>query len=234
MMRFSRLFLSGGQNAVPLTGWWLGGWSPGTALVYFWFENLILSLAIAARISAHWRATRTRGHTKGFLKTFLVTSLGFTIGHGVFLAVALTLPADAVNRADLESGVLWLGGTQVASLAFDVWGIGGWPFAEIRKRVDWVMGRVVAVHLSILVGMFLLLLYGQPERFFVVFLVFKALIDVGSLVPQWQPRQPPEWLTKAMNRVPAARRRQGSDRPAGDVRGVLGAAAARGGGAPPP
>ena len=37
MNRFSRVFLAGGQNAVPVSGWFLGGWSPGTMLALFWF-----------------------------------------------------------------------------------------------------------------------------------------------------------------------------------------------------
>ncbi len=201
----SRVFLSGGPNAVPLSGWFLGGWSAGTALAFFWFENLLLALVIAVRIAVHWRATRTRGHTGGFLGTFLVTTLGFTAVHGVFLTIALTkLLPESVDRADLESGVLWLAGTQVASLGFDMWGIRRWPFAEIRQRVDWVMGRIVVVHLGLLAGMWLLIALDQPERFFVVFLVLKAMTDIGTLLPKWQwrPQQPPAWLLRPATEAP--------------------------------
>jgi len=203
MNRFSRLFLAGGQNAVPLSGWFLGGWAPGTLLVVFWFENLVLSLFIAARIAAHWQATRTRGHEGGFLRTFLLTSLAFTLVHGVFLAIVIArLPGGSIVRDEVVKGVQWMLAAQVASLAFDLWRISGWPFAEIRRRTEWVLGRVVAVHLSILVGMFLFMAFDRPAWFFTLFLVPKAMMDLGSLLPQWEPKEPPAVLVRAMNRVP--------------------------------
>jgi hypothetical protein len=200
--RFSRLFLAGGQNAVPLSGWFLGGWTPGTTLMLFWFENLALSLFLAARIAAHRAATRKRGHDGGFLKTFLLTSLGFTLVHGLFLFLILAVMLrETVNREDVIAGLQWMLAAQVASLAFDFLSIGGWPFAEIRARADWMMSRVILVHLSILFGMFLLMWMEQPWWFFSIFLCLKAMMDIGSLVPQWNPKEPPAWLVKAMNRL---------------------------------
>jgi hypothetical protein len=211
--RFSRLFLAGGQNAVPLSGWFLAGWTPGTTLVLFWFENLALSIALAARIAAHRTATRKRGHAGGFLKTFLLASLGFTLVHGVFLyAVLGVLLKDTVNREDVIAGLQWMLAAQVASLAFDMRQIGGWPFAEIRARTDWMMGRVVTVHLSILFGMFLFMWMEQPWWFFSIFVGLKAMLDIGSLVPQWQPKEPPAWLVSTMNWIgpgPGAKRKGG-------------------------
>lgn len=196
----SRFFLAGGQNAVPVSGWFLGGWSPGTTLAVFWVENLVLTVFIAARVAAHWSATRTRGHENGFLRTFLTTSLAFTVGHGIFLAfILLGMMQDSVNRDDLITGVQWMLGAQVASLAIDLWSIGRWPFAEIRLRTGWMLGRVVAVHLSILVGMFLFMAMGQPAWFFSFFVGTKALMDIAGLLPRWQyrPETPPAWVDKA-------------------------------------
>lgn len=200
MNRFSRVFLAGGQNAVPVSGWFLGGWSPGTMLALFWFENLVLSVFIAARIAAHWTATRKRGHENGFLKNFLVASLVFTLAHGVFLAFILgSMVPESINRQDVVSGIQWMLGAQVASLVLDLWRIGNWPFAEIRRRTEWVLGRVVAVHLVILLGMFLFVWMGQPWWFFSVFVALKAMIDIGSLLPQWTPKKPPAWVARGAN-----------------------------------
>jgi Family of unknown function (DUF6498) len=200
--RLSRLFLAGGQNAVPLSGWFLAGWTPGTTLVLFWFENLALSLFLAARIAAHWTATRKRGHTNGFLRTFVLTSLAFTLAHGVFLFLVLGfLLEGTVSRQDAIAGLQWMLAAQVASLAFDLWNIGDWPFAEVRARTDWMMGRVVMVHLSIVFGMFLFMWLEQPWWFFSIFVGLKAMMDIGSLVPQWQPKEPPVWLVRIMDRI---------------------------------
>ena len=198
--RLSRLLLAGGQNAVPISGWFFSGWTPGTTLAIYWFENLVLSLVIAARIAAHWSATRTRGHTNGFLKNFLTVSILFTLVHGVFLAFILgTQLPDTVRRDDLIAGLQWMLAIQVASLVIDLWSIGRWPFAEIRRRTDWMLGRVVMVHLSILFGMFLFVWLDRPWWFFSVFVSFKAMLDVGGLLPQWNPKEPPAWLAKGAN-----------------------------------
>jgi hypothetical protein len=201
--RLSRLFFAGGQNAVPITGWFFAGWTPGTTLAIFWFENLVLSLLIAARIAAHWSATRTRGHMNGFLRNFLTVSMMFTLVHGVFLAfILVTQLSDTVHRDDLIAGLQWMLAVQVAALALDLWSIGRWPFAELKKRTDWMLGRVVMVHLSILLGMFLFAWLEQPWWFFSVFVTLKAMLDIGSLLPQWEPNQPPAWLARTMNRIP--------------------------------
>jgi hypothetical protein len=200
--RFSRFFLAGGHNAVPVSGWFFGGWSPGTTLAIFWIENLVLTVFIASRVAVHWTATRKRGHEDGFLKNFLVTSLVFTVAHGIFLGFILgTMMPASVNRDDLVRGVQWMLGAQVASLLLDLWSIQRWPFAEIRARTDWMLGRVIAVHLSILLGMFLFMAIGQPWWFFSVFVAMKALIDIGSVLPKWQyqPAKPPTWMARGAN-----------------------------------
>jgi hypothetical protein len=168
----------------------------------FWFENLLLTVFIAARIAAHWRATRKRGHEQGFLTNFLVVLLGFTVAHGVFLALVLGfLLPGSVNRADLISGVQWVLIAQAASLLLDLWFLRGWPFAEIWVRTDWMFGRVVMVHLSILLGMVLYAAIDQPWWFFSVFVTLKALLDISGLLPRWQPKEAPAWLASAMDSV---------------------------------
>jgi hypothetical protein len=204
--RFSRLLLAGGQNAVPFSGWFLGGWSPGTTLAIFWVENVVLTGLIAARIAAHSNSTRKRGHQNGFLGKFLLTSLAFTLAHGLFLAFILfgVMDDNSVNRDDLVAGIQWMLLAQGASLMVDLWFIGNWPFAEVRARVDWMMGRVVVAHLSILFGMFAFMAMGQPWWFFSAFLVLKALMDVAGLLPKWQyqPKTPPAWLARAVKKLP--------------------------------
>jgi hypothetical protein len=206
--QLSRLFLAGGQNAVPFSGWFLSGWSPGTTLAIFWVENLVLTILIAARIAAHRTATRKRGHQNGFLSKFLITSLAFTFAHGLFLTFILfAVMEDPVSRGDLVAGIQWMLLAQGASLLIDLWFIGNWPFREVRARVDWMMGRVVVAHLSILFGMFAFMAMGQPWWFFSAFVVFKALMDIAGLLPKWQyqPKTPPAWLSRAVKKLPKGR-----------------------------
>jgi len=210
--QLSRLFLAGGQNAVPFSGWFLGGWSPGTTLAIFWVENLLLTVLIAARIAAHRTATRKRGHLNGFLSKFLITALAFTLAHGLFLTFILfAVMENSVSREDLVAGILWMLLAQGASLLIDLWFVGNWPFREVRARVDWMMGRVVVAHLSILFGMFAFMAMEQPWWFFSAFLVFKALMDIAGLLPRWryQPKTPPAWLSRAVKKLPQGRQNRG-------------------------
>ncbi|MDO3238305.1 DUF6498-containing protein, partial [Mycobacteroides abscessus subsp. abscessus] len=43
-------------NVIPLTGWFIGGWSAGTTLAVYWFETVVASLFIALRalLHKHW------------------------------------------------------------------------------------------------------------------------------------------------------------------------------------
>ena len=119
----------------------------------------------------------------------MISSLVFTLAHGVFLGLILiTMLADTVNRDDLIAGLQWMVGMQVASLLLDLWNIQRWPFDEVRARTDWMLGRVVVVHLSIIVGMFLYMWMEQPWWFFSVFVTLKALMDISGLLPRWEPK----------------------------------------------
>lgn len=62
MNRLVRFAQALGVNVVPLGGFFVGGWSPATTLAVYWFENVLGSLLIAARIALHWRMTGKRGH----------------------------------------------------------------------------------------------------------------------------------------------------------------------------
>jgi hypothetical protein len=41
----------------------------------------------------------------------------------------------------------------------------------------------------------------QRRTFFSVFVWLKTLADIATMLPQWNPRQPPRWLARVMNRI---------------------------------
>jgi putative flippase GtrA len=207
--RLSRLLQAIAPNLVPAGGWFLAGWQPSTALIVFWGENLIASLAIGLRAFIHQRLTRKRGYEGRFLVGFITTALAFTLAHGVFLAVVVLGLLDAtVDRAEVVGGLRWMATAQLASLVVDLFLLRRWPFAEIRTRTEWVLGRVVAVHMTILIGMFLSISLDRPTRVLSVFIVLKTLIDLGALLPQIDVTEPPRWMIRLAKRVP---RKKGQD-----------------------
>jgi hypothetical protein len=64
-----------------------------------------------------------------------------------------------------------------------------------------MMSRVIVVHMSILGGMVFFAWRDTPGAFFSVFVWLKTLADIGTMLPQWNPREPPRWLARVMNRI---------------------------------
>src|ERR1700709_2851657 len=98
-MRLRSILTALGLNAIPAAGWFLGDWSAGTTLVLYWFETLLGTIFVAARILVNRRLRPSKGHwnyqapqteaTPGrssYLSAFLGPALVFTLAHGIFLA----------------------------------------------------------------------------------------------------------------------------------------------------
>lgn len=202
-MTGSRLLLVAAQNVVPASGWLLGGWSAGTALLVYWIENLVLAVAIGIRIDLHRRATHLGGHREGFLRKFLLTTTAFTLVHGVFVGAMLTLLRfDTVDWDSVRDGARWVVLSHALSLAVDLVTLRRWPFAEVRRRAEWTLGRVGLVHFAILIGMFVAAVTNDTRSIFTAFVVMKGISEIGSVLPQWRPAEAPRALAAVMDLFP--------------------------------
>ena len=211
-----------GINAVPVAGVALGSWNAATALMLYWFENLLNSALITLRIYAHYRLTNKRGHyveqltetrtrykltrlrkTSLFYKEFLFVIIVFTLAHGFFLGVLLVLSGAEVNRAGLLNGIVIVSALQALSFAGDMLGMKDRPFAWIKRMAGVALGRVALVHIAIIFGVLAgAIVTSNPLAFFVPFAILKTLSDLSSV---WSSREeaaaPPAWLTRVMNRL---------------------------------
>jgi Family of unknown function (DUF6498) len=217
-----------GINGVPAFGLFGAGWSPATVLALYWWETLITSLLLGLLIARHRRLTRKRGHYReqlqvavtvqsgtgekrphkfgSFLSEFLTVSLFFTFVHGVFLAFILFMIGTAenglgVDRGALETAVPAIALLAVLGFAIDLIGVGDRPFGWLRKRSEGVIGRVMLIQLTIILGMVFMAARDKPMGFFSVFLGLKLMADIGAYLPQWNPKEPPGCLTGVMNRI---------------------------------
>jgi Family of unknown function (DUF6498) len=215
-----------GVNAVPALGWFVGGWSAGTMLAIYWFENVVACLFVTVRIWLHSRLVPSHGHfqhkprndTQGakkntFWSGFMIVSLFFSAAHGIMLA-AILFVLTKNGKAD-EIGVNWSEvGTGCRNVAIflvmdflaSLPGLRKKTFLEIERVADWNLGRVFLVHLTIIFGMLGVALTGATKAFFAVFMAMKTLGDLGTIIPQWQPKAPPVWLCRIMDKVPNARK----------------------------
>lgn len=226
-----------GLNAVPVGGVMLAGWSTGTGLALYWCETLLGTATNALRIALHRRWTGKRGHFHGqlgveinaadsppgprpaklktkwrsFLTEYLVGSLVFTFAHGLFLAIILgaflkSWPA----KEDMLYGLAGIGLFQLGGLAFDLQSLRDWPFARLKLQVQSAMGRVVLVHLAVILGMALVFWLEKPGSFFWVFGGLKTLSDVGGLLGAKSdaqagvaatPAAPPKWAKRVVAKI---------------------------------
>jgi len=210
-------------NLVPLWGFTQQDWSAGTTLALYWFQTLVGVPIIAVLILFHRRATRKAGHYSGtmtirdsrgststrastFLQGFLLMSIPFTLAHGVFLAVLLGMiwknAEGAVSFEDVRIGAVATLNVMALGFAFDLAGLRQKSFAWIELRAGTVLQRTLVVHLAIIFGMGFAALTGKDAAaFFAVFLALKILMDVLSEMPPWDPKEPPAWMTRLMNRL---------------------------------
>jgi len=227
-MDFGSLLSALGLNAIPAFGWFVGNWSAGTVLVLYWLETLIGTLFVAGRIIIHRRVHPTKGHwdyqapqaqsqqqgtgRSSYLVAFLVPSLVFTFAHGIFLlalgfmAIRNNLTADArVDVHNLLAGLIGIGAFQVGDFIFDLISIRYRPFIWLERLGQVTLSRVFVVHLTIIGGMAAVMFTGVNRHFFGVFIFLKTMLQCSAVIPQWNPKTPPAWLSGLMDRIPSAK-----------------------------
>ncbi len=223
MARLIQFLTTLAVNAVPALGWFLGHWNAGTTLAVYWFENIAASLFIALRIIIQSRVAPMRGHfhyepakdartgTKPgtFLSGFLPVTLIFSGAHGFFLAVLIFLMTHNGRGAEVRldfpevlrgCGLVLL--FLVVDFLVDLCTIKRRPFRWIEALAKYNLGRVIVVHMSIIIGMVAGGIMGGARGFFAVFVTLKTLADLSTLLPQYDPAVPPRWLCALMDKVP--------------------------------
>ena len=225
MVILLRLLVVAGLNAVPIWGFTQDEWSPGTILALYWIQGAVGIPVTAALILMHRRMTRKRGHYKGgptgatingkavvartFLQGFLWMAVPFVVAHGIFLGLLLGAvwkdAEGAVNRDDLRLGLTILLNVMAFGFAVDTFRLAQRPFSWIRQRSEALMQRTMVIHMVIIFGMGAAALANkEATAFFNVFLALKFLTDVGSELPQWDPKEPPaplRWLAGKLDKA---------------------------------
>jgi hypothetical protein len=202
-----------GLNAVPAAGYLAARWSPGTMLLLYFCEGLLIAPLIVSRILLHRRTTRKRGHWQALAKTrgpgqkgtllsgFLWVAIPFNLAHGFFLFMILfafmprlTAGEAVVDLVDFQKGILGVALMLAAGFVLDLFGLAKRPFRWIEQIVEHSIERVVLVHLSILFGLAGMAFFDTPRTFFMVFIAFKTLTDLAWMLPQGEvSEEPPAW-----------------------------------------
>lgn len=224
MTRFAHVLALLGVIAVPVVGWFVQDWSGATTLAVYWFETLAACLFISARILVHQRWSPRRGHfeyrgpssggrsgqVSSFLSGFALVSFAFTAAHGVFLGAILFLlhhnghgQLAAIDWRSAGFGCLTVLVLLAFDFAVDLLSLRQWSFWQLEQVANQALGRVMVVHLTLLIGFVAIAVTDTSEAFFGVFVVLKSLAALSGAVPQWEPAVAPKWLSSLMNRVPS-------------------------------
>jgi Family of unknown function (DUF6498) len=185
-------------NAIPLVGVLFLGWDVWTILIVYWLENGIVGIFNVAKMwlaegvddaSAQTRINGRpiQGQAKGFLIPFFLVHYGiFWVVHGVFV---FSLPAFASFGSDAASMTFDPGAIAFAAFAlfighgasflFNYVGRGEYRHVSAAGQMFAPYGRLVILHLTILLGAFAITFVGAPVAAVAVLVALKTAMDLG-------------------------------------------------------
>ena len=204
-------------NMVPLAGVLFLGWSTLDLMLLYWFENAVVGLfALLKILLTRGRDGDAVGAAAGFERLFLAGFFVLHYGafwtvHGLFVVV-LFGGTGAVGAAfSPMSGPLWFffGGLGIAGATLR----GGLLLAAMGLLVSHAVsfignvlqrgedldrppkelmaqpyGRVVVLHVTLVLGGGLMMLLGEPVIGLALFVVLKTAVDLGAHLRSHQPR----------------------------------------------
>src|SRR6266850_5455991 len=176
-------------NAFPIAGVLVLGWSVFPLVLLYWLENVIVGgfnvaklLLAQPREPASWAA-------KLFLVPFFVVHFGgFTFVHGV-LVLALFGPKGtqafdllgtvppAIRANHLGWGVVTLLVSHGLSFYWNYLKNGEYQRASLNALMSQPYGRVMVLHMTVLLGGWVVMLLGSPVFALVVLVVLKTAAD---------------------------------------------------------
>ena len=207
-------------NAVPLVGVKYYGWSASSVVVLYWIENLLAVVFTCARIALHRALTRKRGHWRkgqlgtkvnnrpsqqGLLGEYATMAILFTLAHGIFVGGFTLIAADnhphdplwTVSRAQLAQGVQWMLAAMAVEFLIDAATMRRRSFAWISGYVGARVGRVLIMHLTLIFGMWGMMITESPFAVLYVLIGLKTLWDLAASGGAKQlPDEPPQWALK--------------------------------------
>jgi hypothetical protein len=180
-------------NAIPLIGVIWFGWSVFEVLFLYWFENVAIGIAHALRMEI---STRTNKVANGrSTTTFFMLHYGlFTLVHGVFVVTFF----GVIGGGFLEVGQSILGpilaimGWQAIYLILDAIRTQGFQGRSPDDLMFEPYPRVLALHITVLAGGWLVSEMGSPIWALVILVGIKTAFDLGIT-----------WLTSPQTGNPA-------------------------------
>lgn len=192
-----------GLNLIPVVGVLFWGWSAFALIALYWMENVVIGVRTLASMIANAAVTGGANWLAAlFFGGFFTFHYGlFCFGHGVFVMALFGGNLNGDTILDLPATVRALFESQT-NLLIGFASIVAWQVVqfirfiasgEVRKTtVLDLMGapypRIIALHVTIIFGGFVLMLLNQPLGGIVVLALVKMAYDVGEVLRDPKPK----------------------------------------------
>ena len=185
-------------NAVPLAGVLLWDWSVFALLALFWMENVVIGALFALRMLCADPRDPALWLGKLFLIPLFCVHYGmFTAVHGIFVFLLFGGDKASIQKLELVGAALraaerydlWLPiGVLLASHLFSFfWNYlhrGEYRRAELKRLMARPYGRVLVLHVAIILGAFGAALLGSPLWALVLLVALKTALDLRAHVKE--------------------------------------------------
>ncbi|MEM1089372.1 MAG: DUF6498-containing protein [Pseudomonadota bacterium] len=174
-------------NLIPVVGVLVLDWEVLTVLVLFWLENVMVGVVNLIRMGWVSAPLAAKLFNMGF---FSVHYGGFALGHGF----AVTHFFGDGSTLDLAPQSLWtfvqdqglvlagvaIGVSHLVSFALNDLGSERFRAATFSSVMQEVYRRVIVLHVTILVGGFLVTALGSPVWALLVLVALKTILDLNG------------------------------------------------------
>jgi hypothetical protein len=181
-------------NLIPLFGVLFLHWEVFPLLLLFWLENLIIGVFNALKMVFCSARDAARSPGKLFAIPFFCVHYGiFTLVHGVFILFLFGGSSFGVSEAtDIRSilstiselqlwwGVLGLFISHGISFAVNYIGRGEFRQVDLKQLMRQPYARVALLHVTILLGGFLLVTIHSPLPGLILLVLVKTALDMRS------------------------------------------------------
>lgn len=187
-------------NLVPLAGVLFFGWSVFATLLLFWVENVIVGVFNILRMLTAMPRSAAMWAVKAFMIPFFTFHYGmFVFVHGVFVLQLFggvhirgfptpMMFIDAIREAGIAPAAWGLALSHGVSFAFNYIGAGQYKTALLPQLMFRPYGRVMVMHVVILVGGFLVQMLGSPVIALALLVVLKTGLDLVAHLREHAPR----------------------------------------------
>lgn len=185
-------------NLIPVAGVLFLGWDAARILMLYWVENVVVGLLTLPRIVAAQRLPT--GASGGRLGNAISVSVFFVIHYGVFcmghLVFAMALAADFIaaeggdrdvwDRTFDDPAFLWailaMAALHLVTQVRSWWMTGAWRQASPTLEMFKPYGRIFVLHLTVLLGAWLLLVFKAPAWVVLILCLGKAGLELAGAV----------------------------------------------------